>query len=164
MITTAPRQEMEKALQKTVMPLLRQKRFTGNFPHLRKITPSEIHLISFQFHKHGGGFVVEVAKTKNEPFRTRSGEIIDPKKLIALYVEERERICPKGYFDTKGKWHWYEHTSTLEKFWQKMAACFTTADYSWFRYDSWLSSDEIYDKVATRAAQAIKLRTEEFIL
>ncbi len=156
------RKKIDEALKRIVLPALREKGFTGTLPHLRKITPSEIHLISFQFNKYGGGFVVEIAKTKNEPFRTRSGEIIEPKKLIALCVEERERICPKGYFDVKRKWNWYAHTSTLEKFWQKMTTCFTTTDLSWFRYDFWFNSNKVYDNVARQAAQAINLRAEEF--
>ena len=75
-----PRQKMNSALREKVIPLLREKGFKGSLPHLRRITESDIHLLTFQFDRYGGGFVIEIAKTENRPFKTYWGKTIEPKK------------------------------------------------------------------------------------
>lgn len=55
------RKDMIAALQQIVVPKLRAKGFTGSFPHFRNIQADKIELLTFQFDRYGGGFVVEAA-------------------------------------------------------------------------------------------------------
>ena len=57
-----PRKEMIVALNSIVVPVLRHRGFTGSFPHFRRLGTKQIDLITFQFDKWGGGFVVELSK------------------------------------------------------------------------------------------------------
>lgn len=87
------RAEMINNLNKIVIPALRQLNFKGSFPHFRRMTQERINLLTFQFDKHGGGFVIEIANTKNEPFKMSTQEI-EPNRLTCHMVSNRMRIQP----------------------------------------------------------------------
>jgi hypothetical protein len=54
------RKKMIKHLSEIVIPVLREKGFKGSFPHFRRITNDRINLLTFQFDRYGGGFVIEI--------------------------------------------------------------------------------------------------------
>src|SRR3954469_21925172 len=56
------RTEMIQSLQELVVPLLRERGFKGSFPHFRRAQQSRLDLVSFQFHRFGGEFVIEIAQ------------------------------------------------------------------------------------------------------
>lgn len=58
--TADGRDKMIAALQELVIPVLRQGGFVGRFPHFRRVRSECMDLLTFQFDKWGGGFVVEV--------------------------------------------------------------------------------------------------------
>jgi uncharacterized protein DUF4304 len=89
---TSPKKEMEKALAEIVIPVLRQIGFKGSFPHFRRFTNDRINLLTFQFDRHGGGFVIEIVNAKLEDFTTSWGKKIEQKKLIAHNFYKRKRI------------------------------------------------------------------------
>jgi Domain of unknown function (DUF4304) len=68
-----PRDQMIAALREVVVPVLRNMGFSGSFPHFRRIRESQIDLLTFQFDRHGGSFVVEVATCAPEGFTTHWG-------------------------------------------------------------------------------------------
>lgn len=101
-------------LQKTVcqeiktiiVPELRRLDFMGSFPHFRRICNNErVDYLSFQFNKHGGSFIIEIATAY--PYKGKSGNFyywdeVTPKvvrKSNYGYTNERLRIEPR-----KGKW------------------------------------------------------------
>lgn len=132
------RQKMDSALKEIVIPKLRKIGFKGSIPHLRRIINSEIHLFSFQFDRYGGGFVIEIARAENKPFKTYWGKIIEPKKLTAHDLNKRTRIHPKGIL---------ENSSTDD----------------WFRYDkSKQIFGDIYTKVAKQVLSQIDLIEDIF--
>jgi uncharacterized protein DUF4304 len=55
------RDKMIDALRRVIVPTLRNMGFTGSFPHFRRIRETRIDLLTFQFNRSGGSFVVEVA-------------------------------------------------------------------------------------------------------
>ena len=59
---------MISKLKKIVVPGLRERGFKGSFPHFRRISEKKIDLITFQFHRYGGGFVIEVEVCSPEGF------------------------------------------------------------------------------------------------
>ena len=90
-MSSSDRDEMIKNLSSIVVPALRQLNFKGSFPHFRRVIQDRINLLTFQFDRYGGGFVIEIANTKNEPFISSLGKI-EPNKLTAHSVNKRMRI------------------------------------------------------------------------
>jgi len=92
---------MKNALNHIVVPELRIMGFKGSLPHFRRISGKVIDLLTFQFDKYGGGFVIEVGQTRNESFTTHWGKEIPTSKLTAHHLNpiQRTRIHPKGLLE-----------------------------------------------------------------
>jgi hypothetical protein len=88
------RDQMKKALKDVVVPRLKEAGFAGSFPHLRRRRPDRIDLFSFQFDRHGGGFIIELAQCAPDGFTTYWGKHITPDKVTAwdLPPTQRARI------------------------------------------------------------------------
>ncbi len=86
---------MEAALKRIVIPELRRVGFTGSFPHFRRVRQA-LDLVTFQFDRHGGGFVIEVATGELAGFTTHWGKHIPAAKLTAwdLHPDQRKRLKP----------------------------------------------------------------------
>jgi hypothetical protein len=54
------RKEMDKALKSKVIPLLKEKGFTGSYPHLRRFNSNSIDVWGFQFSQWGPQFYIEI--------------------------------------------------------------------------------------------------------
>lgn len=91
------RASMDAALKESVLPVLRSHGFRGSFPHFRRFTNDSVELLTFQFDKWGGGFVVEIARGSIDGYTTAWGEHIPAKKLTAhhLHPTTRKRIQPQ---------------------------------------------------------------------
>ncbi len=127
------RKMMIHKIKELVLPEFKKIGFSGSFPHLRRITDGTICLVTFQFDGYGGGFVIEIAQTKNEPFTTYWGKVICPDKLTAHDLNERIRIHPKGL---RGD---------------------SSAD-DWFRYDKkGIFVHNVYDGAAKQVLKNVKL-------
>jgi hypothetical protein len=127
------REEMNDALRKTLVPVLRQRGFTGSLPHFRRIASDRIDLLTIQFDKWGGGFVVEVAKARSDGFTTRWGEKIAPGKLKAhdLHPIQRMRLGVKGL--EGDHWFRYDTGRALESVAQEVVSCMEQAEAWWAR-------------------------------
>ena len=91
-MSSVERDEMIKNLNEIVVPALRQINFKGSFPHFRRFTSERINLLTFQFDRSGGGFVIEIANCKPDGFTTSWGQEIKPNKLTAHDLNNRKRI------------------------------------------------------------------------
>lgn len=131
---SAERNKMICSLNKLFIPELRKLNFKGSFPHFRRTENNITNLITFQFDRSGGGFVIELANHKGKEYVTYWGEIVELKKLTAHHLNQRMRIYPSLKNEEEGKG-------------------------SWFRYDkkSFFDFGNIYDKNAKRAAERIPL-------
>jgi len=98
---------MNKALKATVVPVLRNLGFTGSFPHFRRRQPKRIDLLTFQFDRYGGGFVIEIVQCDTEGFTNHWGEHIPPEKVTAWDVPQRVRVQPGAGSGTEG-WFRYD--------------------------------------------------------
>jgi len=96
-MTSDLRKAMGTALKDAVLPVLRARGFKGSLPHLRRPTPEAIELLTFQFDKWGGGFIVEIARCAVSGFTTHWGEHIPPGKVSAwdMHPRQRHRIQAK---------------------------------------------------------------------
>lgn len=102
---------MQKALQKIFVPVLRERGFTGKFPHFRRIGADGIDLLSFTFDQYGGGFVMEVAVCPPEGYSSPWLGLIPPDKITALSVEPlRHRL---GKVGASGYDLWFTYPTAL---------------------------------------------------
>jgi hypothetical protein len=111
-MSSKDREAMDAALKELVVPVLRANGFKGSLPHFRRATPQAIELLTFQFDKWGGGFVVEISKCPPGGYTMRWGEHIAPNKVTAhhLHPDQRKRIQHREGSGTD----------------------------SWFRFDGWI--------------------------
>jgi hypothetical protein len=122
------RSKMDLSLKLIVIPFLKDLGFTGFFPHFRRIREKGIDLITFQFDKLGGGFVIEISHCPSEGITTRRGENISPDKVKAWDVDSQIRIKPKKGFGTD----------------------------SWFRYDRKNLIGNIYNRISRKVVVLLK--------
>ena len=103
------RDDMMAALKQIVVPALRARGFAGSFPHLRRASAQRVDLFTFQFDRHGGGFVIEIAQCAPSGFTTSWGEHIPPAKVKAwdLHPDKRQRLQPAASPGTDG-WFRFE--------------------------------------------------------
>jgi hypothetical protein len=101
----AEREKMIATLKEKVIPVLKVRGFKGSFPHFRRITEAGVHLLTFQFDKWGGGFVVEIASCPAAGVTMPWGKHIPPEKVTAQNVNSRFRL---GASD-KGSDHWFRY-------------------------------------------------------
>src|SRR5271155_1774203 len=129
---------MIATLKKQVVPVLKARGFKGSFPHFRRPTDAAIHLLTFQFHRWGGGsFVVEIASCPAEGATLRWGDHVPPAKVTAIHVNANHRLR-LGASDTKN-----DH---------------------WFRYDrrDLLSSGDPYERAAQEVLPLLDSQAENF--
>jgi hypothetical protein len=132
---TSPKKEMDKALAETVIPVLRQIGFKGSLPHFRRLTNDRINLLTFQFDRYSGGFVIEIANAQLGDFTTLWGKKIEQKKLTAHDLYKRKRI--QSNMDTPNS---------------------STED--WFRYDNKGSKLNIYITVCKDVLSKLSIAEE----
>ncbi len=101
------REKMIATIKQHIVPVLKARGFKGSFPHFRRITDTGIDLLTFQFDKRGGGFVVEVASCPPTGIMMHWGEQIPPAKVTAQHVNRRLRLGASG--DQADHWFRYDH-------------------------------------------------------
>ncbi len=116
------RESMIRALQEIVVPRLREQGFKGSFPHFRRSSKEKIDLLTFQFDKWGGGFVIEISKCPSEGITTYLGEPIPPNKVTAwdLHPDERYRLQPRRG-SSPSDWFRYDNPTRQEDVFEKTA-------------------------------------------
>ena len=103
------RDKMIKSLNEIFIPELRNRNFKGSFPHFRKTENGKTNLLTFQFDRYGGGFVIELANWNEPEFKAPWGEVIPLKKLTAHDLNERQRIYPNTLTEENGKDSWFRY-------------------------------------------------------
>lgn len=88
------RQEMIEELKRVVQPHLRAEKFVGAFPHFRRLGEDAIDLVTFQFDRNGGGFLIEIARCPRDGLLSAFGTHLPPNKTRAWDVHPnfRKRI------------------------------------------------------------------------
>jgi Domain of unknown function (DUF4304) len=127
------RKKMDAALKQVVIPILREQGFKGSLPHFRRVNKNSIDLITFQFNRWGGSFVVELATCPKEGTTMYWGEKIPPNKVNAHHIDDRYRLGASSLEDD-GIWFKYE-TALIDKDYAKVAEnvlkLIKTSDQNW---------------------------------
>ena len=102
---------MEKALGSAVIPWLRKQGFRGGLPHFRRLADASVDLLTVQFDKNGGAFVVEIARCPPEGVITHWGKVISPDKATAwdVHPTRRRRIQAEDGAGTEGWFRFDRH-------------------------------------------------------
>jgi hypothetical protein len=132
-VSSNDRKKMDIALNKVVLPVLRNQGFKGSIPHLRRTNENNIDLITFQYNRWGGSFVVELAISPIEGVTMYWGEQIPPNKVNAQHINKRFRLGAKSEKDD-GIWFNFEDAITDEDFEQvatNALESLNTSDRSW---------------------------------
>lgn len=105
---------MIDALNAIVVPVLRERGFKGSFPHFRRPSVFKIDLLSFQFDKWGGGFLIEISICAEFGITTYWGEEIPANKVRALdnHPDRRHRIKP-GKGSSREDWFRFDKQSPV---------------------------------------------------
>jgi len=77
--------EMISVLSETVIPELRKIKFTGSFPHFRRIQEDKICLLSFQFNFRSS-FLVELAVCGVDGITAIPDHKIPPNKVTPFHI------------------------------------------------------------------------------
>jgi Domain of unknown function (DUF4304) len=103
---STPRELMDASIKANVVPFLRRRGYTGSFPHFRCLLPDRIDLLTFQFDRHGGGFVVEMGSCDVDGITLHWGKHVPPSKVTAwdLHPSKRRRLKPP---ETPGRDYWF---------------------------------------------------------
>lgn len=109
------RKMMDNALKKVVIPVLRKLEFKGSLPHFRRMNENNIDLITFQFNRWSGSFIVELATCPTEGVTMDWGEQIPPNKVTAHYINKRFRLGAESE-DEDGIWFDFENAKAEENF------------------------------------------------
>jgi uncharacterized protein DUF4304 len=92
----ADRKQMLDALKAVLIPSLKCDGFSGSFPHYRRRQSDFYDLMTFQFDKHGGGFVVEIARCLPSGIERRTGHVQAGKaRACDRHPNYRKRIKPR---------------------------------------------------------------------
>lgn len=85
------------SLKNLFVPVLRERGLKGSFPHFRRLKNDQIDLLTIQFDRHGGGFVIEISKCPPDGVTTTCGKQIPPNKVTAWDMNNRHRLgAPVG--------------------------------------------------------------------
>lgn len=109
------RKMMNVALKNIVISKLREQGFKGSFSHFRRVNENNIDLITFQFNKWGGSFVVELASCPKDGTTMSWGEKIAPNIVNAHHINERFRLGAKS-LEEDGIWFNYEKANSEEDY------------------------------------------------
>ena len=84
------------AIKATLQPVLVAAGFAGRFPNYRRVRDARIDLLSIQYAKYGGAFVIESGSLPRGPLHTSWGEVVPEEKLVLEHalLQDRARLQP----------------------------------------------------------------------
>lgn len=85
---------IKAALKRRLVPHLIAAGFTGSYPDFRRRDGGRLHLLSVQFDKWGGGFMLEFASQPGGDLTMAWGEVVPEARLTTAYaaIADRARL------------------------------------------------------------------------
>lgn len=82
---------MRRAFKRLLLPALQDLGFHGRGSTFQRALPQSLDLLSIQYWKYGGEFLLECARRERGPLHTSWGEVVPEEKLDVAYVDPRQR-------------------------------------------------------------------------
>ncbi len=82
---------MHKALKRHLVPALVQLGFTGTASNFQRLLPEAQDLLTIQYHKDGGSFILECGRRERGPLHTSWGSIVPEETLEVRYLPVMQR-------------------------------------------------------------------------
>jgi hypothetical protein len=101
---------MDLALKAVVVPVLRERGFTGLYPFFRRLHTTSVELLTFQFDVNGGGFVIEMSRCGIGGVTSSGGRHISASEVKPWDLDpfDRLRIKPR---EGSGTDSWFRYES-----------------------------------------------------
>jgi len=96
---------MDRVLRETLVAELRTRGFAGSLPHLRRIRPDRIDLLTVQYSRYGGEFVVELAQCGPAGYNE-----IPPNKVTAHHLFSPDRFRLSWRASWRGQWFVFDES------------------------------------------------------
>jgi len=128
---------MVTALKEVFVPALKMRSFKGSFPHFRRFAQDHIDLLTIQFDRHGGGFIIEVSCCGLEGVTTYWGKHIAPENVRAwdLHPRNRHRLGSPAP-GVEGHWFRFDLDSSFEEIARSAVQYLEEADSWWENNDN----------------------------
>ena len=96
---------MDRVLKEIFVAELRARGFAGSLPHFRRIRAERIDLVTLQYSRYGGEFVIELSQCGPEGVKADGGKEAPPHKVTAhhLFSQDRYRLS----FKPGGRGQWF---------------------------------------------------------
>jgi hypothetical protein len=126
---------MLASLRRHLGSALRSVGFEGSLPHVRRPSATRIDLLTVQFNKYGGSFIIEIGACAATGFTTHWGKHIEPNKVTVHDVNPSAR-CRLGSSgpESDGRWFRYDDGTALDTVAQGTLAYLQEAE-AWFTSD-----------------------------
>ncbi len=82
---------MRKALRKVLLPELRLNGFIGTTSDFQRRSAEHLDLLSIQYWKYGGQFILEFARGNRGALHTSWGEIVPEEKISVAHMNPLQR-------------------------------------------------------------------------
>ena len=82
---------MRKALKKVLLPELNRIGFTGTSSNFQRRSTENLDLLSIQYWKHGGQFILEFARSKRGALNTSWGEVVQEENIGVAHIFPLQR-------------------------------------------------------------------------
>ena len=106
---TDHRTRMMAAFKSRFVPALRERGFVGAFPHFRRPRPERLDLLTVQFNKYGGSFVVELGRCGPEGLTEGPWQDLPVEKInVGHLFHERRRLTPRDLHKGWRGAEWFE--------------------------------------------------------
>lgn len=102
------RAQMDAALKEHVVPRLRAMGFKGSLPHFYRERAGAIDVLTFQFNRYGGKFVVEMARLPSEGIAVH-GAHVPPSKMRSYHGRQRHRLGSDLRSNWGDQWFAFAH-------------------------------------------------------
>jgi hypothetical protein len=125
------RDDMVLSLKQLFVPALRERGFKGSLPHFRRPLGNRIDLLTVQFDKWGGGFVIEISNCAPEGITQPWGQHIPPNRVRAWdSPNDRPRLgSPRPGED--GHWFRFDDGTPTDEVARSAVSYLREADLWW---------------------------------
>ena len=109
-LALSARELMDLALKAVVVPVLRERGFTGLYPYFRRLHTTYVELLTFQFDVNGGGFVIDMSRCGIGGITTNGGRHIPASEVKPWDLDPNDRLQIKAR-EGSGTDSWFRYES-----------------------------------------------------